>query len=184
MKKLLLITATLVASLSLVGCKCSKEQEPEQPSEFNTLIQSDYEMVKLANPDSLVELMEVETELSDTLTKADPNEITVSKAIEVFRVGEKVVFIDRDYEKGSFEMSEKYGQWFGDAIIFPGKTGDFAKAVKALYTSGLNLPETIFMTLRKPLDGQLREYPLYIFGSQNTHFISVDAGTYEVLPIE
>lgn len=186
MKKIILILATLVASLSLVGCKCGHDVEPALP-EFNSLLKSDLEMVKINNPGLTVKLMEVETELSDTLSKVGPDAVHVMKAIEVFLVqnpdGDKVVFIDRDYENDTFDMSEKAGFWVGDSALDVEKTGNIDKAIEALYKSGKNLPETIFMTLRIPLDGVAREYPIYIFGSQNTFFLGVDAGTYEVYDI-
>ena len=183
MKKIALILATVVAALSLASCKCNKEQEPVT-CEFNKNIIADHETVKQANPGHIVQLMEVQTVLVDTLTKVNPSDVKVAMATEVFRVGDKVVFVNRDYVNGSFEMTEQSGHWLGDVAINVNKTGDFDKAVKALFESGLNVPATTYMTLRNPLNATVREYPLYIFGSQNTHFVGVDAGTYAVEEFE
>ena len=169
----------LITTLSLAGCLDSVQTE-SQMSEYTKTLRNDYHMVSAANGDGAVDFLEVKAVLSDTLTKVEPEELSVVRSIEVFRAGGKIIIVDRDVVNGNFEMTERTGFWADVKPMSIDRLGSLEKALKTLYKSRLNIPKTVYLTIKNPFIGTDEEYPLYIFGNRDEFRVSVDAEKYEV----
>lgn len=170
MKKILIIAA-MAAAVLFTGCR--------KTSEFNKYLVEDYEYVKTLKPGVDVRLYEAQLTLSDSPAAVGKLAKPVS-AKEVFQVDTLVVFIDRDYANGTFTVSETPGFWLEDVRFEPEPVADFTKALKALIKSDIKTPDSNIVVLRNPLGPKDFEYPFYIFGSQKSGFVAVDAGTLDV----
>ena len=167
MKKMLF--AAMAAMLLLVGCK-------KQPSVVNTCLVEDYAYVQQQYEGQDVLFYEAEITLNESPAKAGKKAQPLLVR-EVFQVGHTVVFIDRDYTTGNFTLSEKDGYWLEDVEFDPNGLADFNDALKALLKSEYKAPDAVFVTLRNPLGPIPYLYPFYIFGSNHTSFIAVNAKT-------
>lgn len=147
--------------------------------DFNKLMEDDYIAASLEFPNSDIRLYEVQTVMSAP-ANAEKNEILASSTI--IQVGkDSVKQIDRTYYRGRIaEEVEtlKEGIWLGDFAIKLDSvkyTLNDALDIMRQYDS---VPSECFMTFRKPVAPPFKLQ--YIFGSNNSYYMSVDAYTGEV----
>ena len=174
MKKFLIIALSLLA---LVACKPKVD--------FNKLMQDDYAAAVAEFADSTVRFYEVETVLTTPINLLD-EKTSVSASSTIIQVGTKVKQIDRTFKNDRIKeenVSYLDGWWAGDlAIPLDSVTLNLTDAIQKLRETNTVLPETTYMTFRKPAAVPFRTQ--YIFGSEKTFFISVDAITGEVNTVE
>ena len=173
MKKIFMILAVAVAMLT----SCEKQ------SDFNKYLTSDYELVKAQYPEQEVVFCEAQATLngspSELGMKAEPVSVR-----EIFQVIDTalVVYVDRTYAKDTCVVSEHMGYWGGDVHVTDLNFVDYKKALKTLLTvKGEEVPDAVFMTLREPLGPVAYDNPFYVFGSNLSSFIAIDARTLDVL---
>lgn len=168
MKKIFMFMA-IVSLMMSTSCK------PKQDA-FLKQAKSDYETVVKETPDSVfTALYEIETVLNKYITETD--ELEIAKSLTVIQVGDSVKTIDRDENTERVEYLS--GHWGGDyKIRLDSVKVGFNEAVKLLKKSGLELPETNFMTFRAPMTPPFQ--PFYVFGSHKTFFVAVNAVTGEI----
>ena len=176
---LVALAATLFTTKS-----CKPEEEVVAPT-FNEYVMEDFNYAKsFENDSTTVRFYEVETVLNGNVDTLTYDALAVVSSMTVFSVNDTVYMRTRTYETGEVVEEKAAGYWVGtapmDSVDF---VVPFEKAVELLYSTNYPLPAGDKMTLRKPLDGKT-ENPLYIFGTVGTHFISVDAMTGEVAPLE
>ena len=174
MKKILAIAA-MAAALLFTGCK--------KTSNFNKYLVPDYEYVQAQYEGQQVVFYEAQIILNGSPAELGRKAKPVSVK-EVFQVVDSalVVFVNRDYANGTFEVEEHQGYWCEDVVVDPYTVGDYNYALEALLNvkGVIEIPDAVFVTLRNPLGPTPYENPFYIFGSNHTSFIAVDAVTFEV----
>ena len=170
MKKIFII---LVAILATISCKPKVD--------FNKLMDADYAAAVSEYPDSVINFYEVETVLDKPITSID-KELNVSTSTTIIQVGNKVKQIDRTFKNNRIQEENVIyndGWWAGDLPIpLDSVKLNFNDAVQRLRETNTVLPETSFMTFRKPASPPFKTY--YIFGSEKTFYLFVDAITGEV----
>lgn len=170
MKKIFII---LVAILATISCKPKVD--------FNKLMDADYAAAVSEYPDSVVNFYEVEAALDKPITSIDKG-LNVSTSTTIIQVGNKVKQIDRTFKNNRIQeenVTYNNGWWVGDLPIpLDSVKLNFNDAVQRLRETNTVLPETSFMTFRKPASPPFETY--YIFGSEKTFYLFVDAITGEV----
>ena len=181
---LCLVTVGLVFILK----PAKEEVEPAAPT-FVEYLMEDFEYVQsLANDSTHVALYEVETVLNGNISETPADSLAIVSSMTVWAVEDTVYLKTRTWETGEVVLEKKAGVWAGDfAIEHPELVMDFDKAVECLYKAAADslvvLPAGDKMTFRRPV-GPDALVPLYIFGTVGTNFVSVNAVTGEVAPIE
>ena len=176
MKKIFAIVAVAVAVFT--GCK--------KTSDFNKYLTQDYEYVQSHYVGQEVVFYEAQIVLNGSPVELGMKAQPVS-AKEVFQVADSavVVIVNRDYVNGSVELEIHDGYWCEDVVIDPTLVGDYNDALKALLSAKeIDVPDAVFVTLRNPLGPVVYENPFYIFGSNHTSFVAVDAVTFEIKDFE
>lgn len=170
MKKIFII---LVAILATISCKPKVD--------FNKLMDTDYAAAVSEYPDSVVRFYEVETVLDKPINCID-EKLNVSASSTIIQVGSKVKQIDRTFKNNRIQeenVTYNNGWWVGDLPIpLDSVKLNFNDAVQRLRETNTVLPETSFMTFRKPASPPFETY--YIFGSEKTFYLFVNAITGEV----
>lgn len=170
MKKIFAIAA-IAATVLFAGCR--------KTSDFNKYLTVDYEYVQAQFPGQDVVFYEAEVVLNGSPAvlgkKAQPKTVK-----EVYQIDTTVAFINRNYEEGTFTFEAVPGYWLEDIKVELAGIADFKDALGALLHDAPRVPDSPFVTLRKPLGPTIPENPFYIFGSTTKGFVSVDARTLEV----
>lgn len=170
MKKIFII---LVAILATISCKPKVD--------FNKLMDADYAATVSEYPDSVVHFYEVETVLDKPINCID-EKLNVSASSTIIQVGNKVKQIDRTFKNNRIQkenVTYNNGWWVGDLPIpLDSVKLNFNDAVQRLRETNTVLPETSFMTFRKPASPPFETY--YIFGSEKTFYLFVNTITGEV----
>ena len=173
MKKILFV---ILAIFAIASCKPKVD--------FNKLMQDDYAAVVAEFGDS-VKFYEVETVLTKPINLLDDN-IAVSASSTIIQAGNKIKQIDRIFKNSRIKeenVTYNDGWWAGDFMVELDSVNlNLKDAIQKLHETNTVLPETTYMTFRKPAAPPFRTQ--YIFGSEKTFFISVDAGTGEVNVVE
>lgn len=176
MKKIFAILAVAVAMLT--GCK--------KTSDFNKYLVEDYEFVQAQYEGLEVVFYEAQITLNGSPVelgyKAEPVSVR-----EVYQVVDTalVVFVDRDYTTGVVNVEQREGYWCEDVVVDPTVVADFNDALDALLKAKtIDVPDAVFVTLRNPLGPVVYDNPFYIFGSNHTSFVAVDAVTLEIQQFE
>lgn len=165
----------MAAMMLFTGCK--------KQSEFNKALEADYAEVIAEYPEAV--LYEVQTQFNDTFDTRDRKGLHVASAREVFQVEPRlVVFVDRNFETGTREVLKQEGAWLEDLKINLKEVRDVNEALDALFGADIILPDTNFMTLRRPLGPTLYVDAFYVFGSTKTSFVAVNTRTLEVQDFE
>ena len=178
MKKLISILA-VAALLVMTGCKT-------KVASVLPLAKADYaEALAEVGDAELTAFYEIEMQLDKPVSAIDKGEnVQLAKALTVIQAGDgRVKFIDRTYnEKGlvvNTDVDIAHGDWLGDvAMHLDSLVLDLPDAIKRLQESNQVLPDGDKVTLRQPLSPPFKA--LYIFGTNGTFFVSVDAITGEV----
>lgn len=176
MKKILMIMAAAVAMLT--ACK--------KTSDFNKYLVEDYQYVQQQYDGLQVVFYEAEVTLNGSPVELGLKAQPVSVR-EVYQVVDTalVVFVDRDYTTGVVNVEQHEGYWCEDVVVDPTVVGDYNDALKALLNAkGITVPDAVFVTLRNPLGPTVYEHPFYIFGSNHSSYVAVDAVTFEVQGFE
>ena len=172
MKKILVIAA--VAAAMLTGCK--------KVSDFNKYLAEDYEFVQNEYAGQEVVFYEAQITLDgspvDLGKDAQPASVK-----EVFQIVDTslVVIVNRNYHDGEVVVEQHHGYWCEDVVVNPYDIADYNDALDALLKiKSEDIPDAIYVTLRNPLGPTVYENPFYIFGSNHTSFVAVDAKTLEI----
>lgn len=186
---LALVAVCLVAvGLVLILKPNTPEPEPAAPT-FTEYLLEDFEYAKSFENDSTqVALYEVETVLNGNVSEVPAEELAIVSSMTVIAVNDTIHFRTRTYETGEVVLEKQAGTWVGDfAIEHPNLDITFEKAVELLYAAAeegkVELPAGDKMTFRRPV-GPDALAPLFIFGTQGSNFVAVNAVTGEVAPIE
>ena len=162
-----------MALLAVVSCKPKVD--------FVQLMKDDYAAATTEFADSTVRFYEVQTILDKPITVTD-EKASVSASTTIIQVGTKVKQIDRVFKND--RIKEEYvtyndGWWIGDfAVPLDSVKLTFNDAVQKLRETNTVLPETTYMTFRKPTAPPFNTE--YVFGSEKTFFVYVNAITGEV----
>lgn len=176
MKKVLYFLAAIFVALGLVSCK--------DKCTYNKMLVENYERITTEYADDVIEFREAEITLIDSIHVADPRKTDVATVTEIYQgeTSDSVMFVV--FNDGiSGESYDKMGVWLGSGHVdFTSINYTLTDALRILQGSGLELPKTIFVTFRRPTYSAY-ENPLYIFGSEYTFYLFVDAvtGEYGVL---
>ena len=171
MKKIFTIVA-LAAALLFTGCK--------KTSDFNKYLIEDYEYVQSQFEKREVVFYEAQITLNGSPVelgkKAQPASVK-----EVFQAEDTVIFVNRDFTTDEMKVEVVPGYWLEDVAVDPYDVCDYNDALKALLNAeGVEVPDAVFVTLRKPLGPVVFDNAFYIFGSTKTNFVAVDAKTLEI----
>lgn len=178
MKKVFSILAAAML-LIMTGCEVKVTPVLDQAK-------ADYAEVldEVAVP-ALAQFYEIEMQLDKPVSAINKGEnVQLLNAVTVLRAGNsRVKFIDRTYDnKGnvvSLDTTYAHGDWLGDCNMhLDSLVLDLPDAIQRLKEVNQVLPDGDKVTLRQPLAPPFRA--LYIFGTQGTFFVSVDAVSGEV----
>lgn len=172
MKKIFAIFALVAMMFTFTSCR---------EKSFIKTVATDFDEVAMMFPGTSV-LCEVQCKLTEPVDVAE--KAVLGTYTEVYQfcdtTNEFVAFRVRKPADDSVDTYTKPGIWVGSVAFNPNDIKlDITDAFKALKSADIVLPDTEFVTLRQPLDGQATS-PMYIFGSVKTFCIGVDAITGEV----
>lgn len=180
MKKVIFGTLAIAAIVILGFFIWSKKPvEPVKVSDFNKYLVEDYDYVKSLYPENEVIFYEAEVTLNGSPAELGEKAEPVSVK-EIYQVDTTVVFIDRVYADEKFDIETVPGFWCEDVPVNPEGIADFKDALKALLSADIITPDAVFVTLRNPLGPVIFENPFYVFGSNLSGFVAVDAKTLEI----
>ena len=164
----------LATTALFTGCK--------KTSDFNKYLVEDFEYVRDQYPDRDVVFYEAQVTLNGSPAELGKKSTPLSVK-EVFQVvnDHEVIYVNRNYETGEVKVEAIKGAWCEDVRVIPTEIADYTDALKALLNAeGITLTDSPLMTLRNPLGPTVHESAFYIFGSNHTSFVAVDAKTLEV----
>lgn len=169
MKKLIFV---LMGILLFFSCNPTKD--------FVKQAKEDYAVA--VNEADTAYFYEVQVILDKPVNEIDDQLNIISTRTVIQENGLRVKFIDRNYSKGKIykeNVEITPGLWLGDmpthldSIKF-----SFNDAIKQLKKTNTILPESNKVTFRRPAFPPFKS--VYVFGSLNTFFVTVDAITGEV----
>lgn len=178
MKKIFSFVAVAFVALALVSCK------PKPVAVLNQAKVDYAEMVAEA-PDSLpVSFYEIEMVLDRPISDLNQGrDVRVISTRTVIQTDTLVTFTDRNYNQEGKIVGEGkngvVGTWIGDnKIDLDSLVLDLPDVMKKLRETDTVLPETDRVVLRRSLMSPFNTY--YIFGTQGTSFVLVNAITGEI----
>lgn len=176
--KYLVIYLLMLVSLVSCGPKVSGY-------DFNSIIAKDKDLVEsLVIGDSVkINFCEAQGLFSENFSK-ESNKFEVVSMKSVFQVNDTLVYIithpEREYDLEP--IVEVYNDiWIGDLYSPIEAKISLKQAIKELKDSDLDVPETPFFVLRRPIvKPPFPEYKYYIFGSTKVGAVKVDSESGEV----
>lgn len=173
MKKVLMMVA-LVATMVLASCKPEVKTVP-----FLDNVKADYAEL-VAVHDSII-FYEAQIELDGNVS--DRKAVNPLQYKEIFQGDTVVYFVERFVANDSVFNDSVNGYWMEDRPVNLDSICELNVAIEQLYKADLDLPESNLVTLRRPLY-KVEYNPMYIFGSNLTFYVAVDAVTLEVTEFE
>lgn len=180
MKKILFFIG--IAALLFAGCH---KIEKDTYLTFEKAISADFELLKAKATTGMPNFYEFECVLNGNISVMAPKDVKILTSKAVGSCGHTVYFFDTDFVTETRKEDSASGSWFGSFTI-PDPTAmaiSFSKAVEILFgQTEFPVPASDKMTFRHPM-GTFKN-PLYIFGSNHSSYVAVDAMTGEILSLD
>lgn len=171
----------MICIAAIIATGCEKTERPDLGGSCMTLeqvIEADYAHIKEVSAGSQVYFYETECVLNGIISGMEARDVKVLFSTSIAAAGYNVYFFETNFETGTTVESSVRGSWAGSFTI-PDPTEmsiSFDEAVGILLgQTAIPVPASDKMTFRHP-QGTLPN-PLYIFGSNHTHYAGVDAVT-------
>lgn len=176
MKKFLMLLTLVI--LTLVSCN-----EPETKVNgfnFNEVIASDNEFVKILSGIDSVKFCEAQGKFMNDFKK-DDSEFEVIWIMTVFQADSLVYTFTHD-TLSEDPIIKKYNDlWLGDLYSSVETNIDLKSAIDSLKSSEISVPDSPLFVLRRPITPPpFPTHKLYIFGSAKKGAVSVDSETGKV----
>ena len=178
--------------VSLDSCSsCSHDVKPATDTtavdtaavDFNKVLVSDYDIVVATQKDPTVNVyyFESQIELNKTVADTSAEKPVVMKYTNVFQAGDTVWQFTHYAALKCDTVVKNIGPWLEDVKIdINSITVSLDSALTKLSEANIVKPASNKVVLRNPLGPTVKPNAMYIFGQQNTGFVSVDVKTAEV----